>query len=223
MCLQWCHATHQLIDNDIACTHCVLSGALRPDQCCDTCCHRVERDGKPPMCRLTSMGLPLSGGCCHANIVPDTPDDGIMWLDTDDVAPSALAHHRVATIAALFEHSPTAPDYTATVDGGVEVNIEDLARPEVYGVPAPDWDAALGRERPQFVWTDAAEAIATGPRYSDAVMPLIASISQAQASGTLTLERRTELLAEARALLPLPDTWASIVNEAIEILEDLTS
>ena len=48
-------------------------------------------------------------------------------------------------------------------------------------------------------------------------------ISQAQASGTLTLERRAELLAEARALGSLPDTWASIVNEAIEILEDPSS
>jgi hypothetical protein len=223
MCLQWCHATHQLIDNDIACTHCVLSGALRPDQCCDTCCHRVERDGKPPMCRLTSMGLPLSGGCCHANIVPDTPDDGIMWLDTDDVAPSALAHHRVATIAALFEHSPTAPNYTATVDGGVEVNIENLARPEIYGVPAPDWDEALGRERPQFVWTEAAEAIATGPRYSDTVMPLIDAISAALESDDLTLERRAELLAAARALPPLPVPWDEIIKDAIEILEEPTT
>ena len=223
MCLQWCHATHQLIDNDIACTHCVLSGALRPDQCCDTCCHRVERDGKPPMCRLTSMGLPLSGGCCHANIVPDTPDDGIMWLDTDDVAPSALAHHRVPSIAALFERSPTAPGYTPTVDGGVEVNIDDLARPEVYGVPAPDWDAALGRERPQFVWTEAAEAVAAGPRYGDMVMPIIDAISAALESDALTLERRAELLAAARAMEPLPTPWDEIIKDAIEILEDTSS
>jgi hypothetical protein len=223
MCLQWCHATHQLIDNDISCTHCVLFGGLRPDQCCDTCRHRVERDGKSPMCRLTRMGLPLAGGCCHANVIPDAPDGGIMWLDTDDVAPSALAHHRVTTIAALLERSPTAPDYTPTVDGGIEVNIDDLARPEVYGVPAPDWDDALGRERPQFAWTEAAEAIATGPRYSDLVMPLIDTISRAQENGTLTPSRRAELLAAARALLRLPAPWDGIISEAIEILEDPTS
>lgn len=222
MCLQWCHTTHQLIDNDIPCTHCVLSQAPRPDQRCDRCRHRVERDGKPPMCRLTSMGLPLSGGCCHANVVSDTPDSGIMWLDTDDVAPSALAHHRVTTIAALFERSPTAPDYTVTASV-VEVNIEDLARPEVYGVPAPDWDAALGRERPQFVWTEAAEAIATGPRYSDMVMPLIDAIGRAQENGTLTPSRRAELLAAARALLRLPAPWDGIISEAIEILEEPSS
>ena len=219
MCLQWCHATHQLIDNDVACTHCALSQALRPDQRCDMCRHRIARDGKPPMCALTRAGLPLSGGCCHANVAPDTPEGGVMWLDTDDVAPSALAYHRVGTIAALFERSATAPDYTMTA-GGLEVDIESLARPEVYGVPATDWDAALGRERPTFVWTEAALDIARGPRYGDQVMPLIDAIGAAQASGTLTLERRAELLAAARALGLLPDTWASIVNEAMEILED---
>src|SRR5687768_3618274 len=217
MCLQWCHTTHQLIDNDISCSHCVLSEALRPDQRCATCWHRVARDGKPPMCGLTRMGLPLVGGCCHANITPDTPDGGMIWLNTDNVAPSALAHHRVTTIAGLFDHSPTAPSYTPTVGCGIAVNIEDLARPEVFGVPAADWDNALGCT---FVRTAAAEAIASGPRWSDQVMPLIDAIGAAQASGALTPARRAALLADARALPPLPENWASIIDEAIAILED---
>jgi hypothetical protein len=144
----------------------------------------------------------------------------MIWLDTHNVAPSALAHHRVTTIAGLFDHSPTAPGYTPTVGGGIAVNIEDLARPEVFGVPAPDWDNALGRT---FVWTAAAEAITSGPRYSDQVMPLIDAISAAQASGALTPTHRAALLADARALLPLPENWASIIDEAIAILEDTAS
>jgi hypothetical protein len=219
MCLQWCHTTHQLIDNDLPCTHCVLSKALRPDQRCVSCCHHVARDGKSPMCRLTHMGQPLAGGCCHANVIPDMPDDGMMWLTTDDVASSALAHHRVTSIAELFDHSPTAPGYTPTVGGGIAVNIDQLARPEVFGVPAPDWDNAFGRT---VVWTAAAEAIVSGPRYSDHVLPLIEEIAAEQTSGMLTPARRAELLAAAHALLPLPENWAGIVNEAIALLEDTT-
>ena len=84
-------------------------------------------------------------------------------------------------------------------------------------MPAPEWDSALGRT---FVWTAAAEAIASGPRYSDQVMPLINALAAAQADGALTPTRRAALLADARALLPLPEYWASIVDEAIAILED---
>jgi hypothetical protein len=164
------------------------------------------------------MEQPLAGGCCHANVTPDMPDDGIMWLTTDDVASSALDHHRVTSIAELFDHSPTAPGYTPTV-GGIAVNIDQLARPEVFGVPASDWDSAFGRT---MVWTAAAEAIVSGPRCSDQVLPLIEEIAAAQTSGTLTPARRAELLAAAHALLPLPENWAGIVNEAIALLEDIT-
>ncbi len=219
MCLQWCHTTYQLIDNDIACTHCALLGPLRPDQRCATCCHRVDRDDKPPMCGLTRAGLPLAGGCCHAGVKAHA--GGPIWLNTASVAPSALAYHRVETVAALFERSPTAPDYTLADDGCITVDLDTLARPEVYGVPAPEWDAALGRERPAFVWTEAAEAVARGPRYGEQVMPLIDAIGAAQTGGTLSAERRAELLAQARALLPLPESWAGIVMEAIEILEEV--
>jgi hypothetical protein len=73
------------------------------------------------------------------------------------------------------------------------------------------------------VWTEAAEAIATGPRYSDTVMPLIDAISAALESDDLTLERRAELLAAARALPPLPVPWDEIIKDAIEILENPSS
>jgi hypothetical protein len=220
MCLQWCHATNQLIDNDLPCDHCALARALRPDQRCDSCRHRVDRVGKPPMCRLTHMGLPLAGGCCHANVTPLVSEDNVIWISVDEVAPGLMQRRRVTSVAALFDRSESAPEYGTGPGGQIRVTLADLAVPEIYGVPSSGWDAALGRERKAYDWTPEAEAIATGPRYGDIVMPLIEDIGTALEAGTPSAAQRANLLARARGLPPLPERWATIVNEAIALLEE---
>jgi hypothetical protein len=148
------------------------------------------------------MGLPLAGGCCHANVTPLVSEDNVIWISADDVARGLMQRRRVTSVAALFDRSESAPEYETGPGGQIRVTLADLAVPEVYGVPSSGWDAALGREQPAYAWTPETEAIVAGPRYGDIVMPLIEDIGAAFEAGTLSTVQRASLLAQARGLPP---------------------
>lgn len=72
--------------------------------------------------------------CCHWNAPIETRP--ILLLTDMHVAPSVLAMWGVASIAILFARSDSAPDVHEDALGRVEVALNDLALPLVYGVPA---------------------------------------------------------------------------------------
>lgn len=136
MCLQMCHVTRQVIDNDLPCDHCAVRLAHASKQCV-TCRHCRQRAGRPPVCRLTRQSLPAAQTCCHWNA--DTLA-GRVVLDAEDIAPGVMAYHGAGTVAELFGVVTTAtPNFTALAGGGVEVDMDELARPVIYGVVASEW------------------------------------------------------------------------------------
>jgi hypothetical protein len=143
MCLQWCHVQRLIIDNDLPCSGCTRFPAfLLPDnESCLSCQHRREQDDKPAFCSLSQMPLPKAGRCCHWNAEADTRQ--IVQLTTADVAPDVLTIWGVDTVAELFAHSETAPDYEPEGSESVRIDLDDLALPFVYGVPAAHWDDVL--------------------------------------------------------------------------------
>ena len=150
MCLQWCHVTRQLIDNDLPCEHCpdAVRFAHSEHRCADCAHHRMgvptarygfAAAGVPPRpyCGLTRMALPPAGTCCHWNAAL-TPAESVLTLTDADVARGLLRRYRVTSVAALFDESDTAPAYQAQA-GAVRVPLADLAVPEIYGVPSSAW------------------------------------------------------------------------------------
>jgi len=136
MCLQWCHVSAQLIDNDLPCEHC--PDAVRfahAERSCAECCHRrvgtararygfVAEDAPRAYCGLTRMPLPAAGwplalrlpagqttGCCHWN-AELTPPETVLTLTESNVARGLLRRYRVASVAEMFNESDTAPAYT---------------------------------------------------------------------------------------------------------------
>jgi len=143
MCLQFCHVTRQLIDNDIPCHHCpdVIRFAHVGHRC-EGCKHYHPREGKKALCDLTKMPIPLGRTCCHWNV--NIEQTGILRITEDMVAPGLMAWRLASTVRELFDLSETAPEYEVDERGSVVVPLEDLALPDVYGLDATQWDDALG-------------------------------------------------------------------------------
>lgn len=138
MCLQWCHVAHQLIDNDFPCAHCPPERRFaHTGRTCAACRHFVAA---ARLCTLTHEDVPGSA-CCHYDILPDS---GQRFVRREDVAMGLLERYGVAEVAGLFERSETAPECEPQGEGAW-VELADLAVPEVYGLPADEWDAALRR------------------------------------------------------------------------------
>ena len=108
MCLQLCHVTHQIINNDLPCDHCQARFA-HAAQTCQTCAHRVPRAGKSPLCVMTHQRLPKARTCCHWNVARHA--DSILVIDENNIAPGVLAAANARTVAELFDRSDTAPEY----------------------------------------------------------------------------------------------------------------
>ena len=133
MCLQWCHVTRQIIDNDHPCFHCdpgVRFGRARED--CATCRH--VHGGN---CALTAMPIPRERTCCHHNVEP-TPI-GRLELGREHVSIHVLQAHCARDLEDLFWLVESAPEPKVIRRGVIEVQLDDLALPFVYGLPADEW------------------------------------------------------------------------------------
>lgn len=143
VCLQWCHVQNWLINNDVVCTGCEYRDPQRLPTpfSCQTCTHRIGQAETAGMCELTREHLPVIGRCCHWNAA--TCSVITLVLKTADLAPWMDASRG---IVGVFDESDTAPDVMIDAEQQVVVNLDDLSIPLVYGVPSPNWDAAIGFE-----------------------------------------------------------------------------
>jgi hypothetical protein len=144
MCLQWCHATQRLIDNDLPCTWCARFPQSAPqlERTCASCSHLAERNDRPPFCGLSRAGLPLVHACCHWNATLTCGP--LLHIGPANVAPGVLEAWCAPSVAALFERAEGAPGHAVDEGGHVTVALADLALPLVYGVAAGGWSDALG-------------------------------------------------------------------------------
>jgi len=141
MCLQLCHVTNQIINNDLPCEHCAPAVRYAHAQLsCVSCVHYTERPGKPPLCAMTRQRLPKARTCCHWNVARCA--EAILIIGEKDIAPDVLAAANARTVAELFDRSDTAPTYERH-GRNIVVSLEDLSVPEVYGVPSDEWTEAL--------------------------------------------------------------------------------
>jgi len=134
MCLQWCHVTRQIIDNDHPCTHCAPDARFgKTREGCATCRHIRGKT-----CALSAMPLPEERTCCHHNVEP-TPA-GRLVLGEEHVSMHVLRTHRARDLVDLFWLVESAPEPKVIGPGMIEVELEDLATPFIYGIPASEWD-----------------------------------------------------------------------------------
>ena len=133
MCLQWCHVTKQIIHNDHACFHCPTAIRLaRENEDCATCTHY-----RGQTCALTGIAIPAQRNCCHHN-VQATPS-GTLELTADNIHPMQLIFHLVDDLEQLFWLVESAPEPKVIRPGVIQVQLDDLAVPFVYGVPISAW------------------------------------------------------------------------------------
>lgn len=204
MCLQWCHVHRFVIDNDLPCCGCDRSDVARLPAfwSCAQCVNQVVPDAAPPRCGLTRETLPLAGRCCHWQAEPTRQIT--LHLADDDLAPWLAG-----SAAQVFADSPSAPPIRFE-SGRVRVALNDLSVPLVYGVPADEWDAALGWDRPAPLASD--DAGDTGvPRALIAALDALDQNAPALAAALADL---------ADALGPdgaaaLPDGWADIWTQLV--------
>lgn len=141
MCLQWCHVTNQVVDNDYPCLHCPPGIRLaQREHSCSTCQHR-EGAG----CQLTGQRLPLAQSCCHHNARRRNPA-ALLLLTTRNVHPAQLALHGVGNLEALFWAVESAPEPEVIQANELVVRLADLAVPWVYGLPAEAWPGQFPRQ-----------------------------------------------------------------------------
>jgi hypothetical protein len=211
MCLQWCHVRRLLIDNDLPCSGCTRFPAflLPQTESCQSCQHRRAQEGEQVFCSLSQMPLPKAGRCCHWQVEADTRSE--IALTTADVAPDVLAIWNVDTVAELFERSETAPDYEPAGSEGVRVNLDDLALPFVYGVPAAQWEAAL--DGPAIVQGNDVPS-----ELGHAVLALLEADQQNDQEYQQARSRLEELLG-AHPLESLPTAWQELVASALQLTE----
>lgn len=212
MCLQWCHTTKRLIDNDLPCldcTHFPQHGAPAGESCA-TCIHRVASEDTAPFCGLSKAPIPLRAHCCHWNVERESRP--ILLLSDADVAPGVLDMWGVTSIAALFAHSDSAPEVSVEGDGRVQVALDDLAIPLVYGVPAAHWEAALvadGGGWAADVRVDVPSEVAA------AVVALLDALGgQMNADGDAAYEALYDALSR-HPVGALPDPWPAMITEAL--------
>ena len=209
MCLQWCHVQAWLIDNDLPCTGCDRSDPARlPDAwSCASCTHVILRDGLPGICGLTRETLPLAGRCCHWRA--ELASSPVLTLGAADLAPWLA---EVGDVAEVFTASLSAPPISFDSAGRVVVALGDLSVPLVYGVPAPEWDAALG-------WDRSARADAALPADAARLIAITAAL-EALEHGAPAFEQALLCIASASGpgeLAALPDGWRDIVVHLIAL------
>jgi hypothetical protein len=211
MCLQWCHNRRLLIDNDLPCSDCTRFPAflLPQEERCQSCQHRREQDGKPAFCSLSQMPLPKAGRCCHWNVEVDTRSE--ITLTTADVASDLLAIWDVDSVAELFARSETAPDYEQEGSESVRVNLDDLALPFVYGVPAAHWEAAL--DEPAIVQGNGVPS-----ELGHAVLALLEADQQNELEYKQARAGLETLLVQ-HPLESLPMAWQELVASALELTQ----
>ncbi len=215
MCLQWCHVRSWLIDNDLPCMECDHGEADRLPVAwtCVSCTHVIARDGQAGMCNLTRETLPLAGRCCHwcAELTPAVS----LALSTDQLAPWLA---EAGEVVEVFAASPSAPPIAFDAAGRVVVAIDDLSVPLVYGVPALDWDAALGWDMNTLAY---AEVSLDNER-----LVAITTALEALERGAPALEQA--LLYVVAVLGPdelaeLPEGWREIITQLIALGRELYS
>lgn len=129
MCLQWCHVRQMIIHNDFACFHCPSAIHLaKRDEDCSTCLHYAGQT-----CALTKSSIPSQRSCCHHNC--EITQGNTLELTADNIHPMQLIFHNVPDLEALFWAVESAPEPLVIRPGVIQVQMEDLALPLVYGQP----------------------------------------------------------------------------------------
>jgi hypothetical protein len=147
MCLQWCHVRNFLIDNDLPCElWCPEAIRLaRQGECCQDCIHYhpFRTRSLRGQCALTSEMIPLTESCCHRNAVLHVQESVVLRLGKT-VPVELLRAHGISNLRELFWAIESAPDLSADAHtDGIEVSMEALSIPLIYGVSALDWEQAL--------------------------------------------------------------------------------
>jgi len=210
MCLQWCHVRSWLIDNDLPCTGCDRGDAnlLPGTWSCATCQHQRTPAGAAPICGLTCETQPLIDRCCHWQAQP-LADHTMLRLADTDVAPWLPDD-----VISLFAASSSAPDVSQEADR-VVVALRDLSVPLLYGVPAEDWDAALG-------WDTARAATGTADvpaqAVQDAITDALTALEQSPLEGELALTQLMQVLTDTPKL---PTDWQQLITQILTIGRDL--
>jgi hypothetical protein len=133
MCLQWCHVTQQIVHNDHPCFHCPsFIRFAKTNEDCSTCAHF-----RGQTCALTRVLIPAQRNCCHHNVKVTEP--GPLRLTSKNIDPIQLIFHQVSDIEQLFWLVESAPEPKVIRRGVIEVQLDDLALPFVYGLPADEW------------------------------------------------------------------------------------
>lgn len=207
MCLQWCHVRSWLIDNDLPCTGCDRSDVERLPAAwsCVSCTHLIAREGQAGICGLTRESLPLAGRCCHWRV--DLTPTATLALSTAELAPWLADAGEVAEV---FAASPSAPPISFDAAGRIVVAIDDLSVPLVYGVPAPDWDAALGWDMSTPAYSEVS--------LDDERLVAITTALEALEQGAPALEQALLFVTAVIGpgdLADLPEGWREIVMQLI--------
>jgi hypothetical protein len=143
---------------------------------------------------LTHETLPLAGRCCHwqSEVTPAT----VVQIGDADIAP--WLHGSAIDV---FAESPSAPPITFA-DGQIVVALDDWSVPLVYGVPADEWETALG-------WDTGAPSAWDTPADDGRQQAIMAALAALEQGGPMLATALAEL---ASALEPdgaatLPDGW----------------
>ncbi|MHC1733367.1 MAG: hypothetical protein AB9888_15220 [Bacteroidales bacterium] len=178
-----------MIDNDLPCDTCPVDIRFgHKEDRCAACVYAVRRGGDlRDMCRLTQQVLPLANTCCHWNVA--LYQVKLLRLRSADAAPGLLQYYGAKEIHDVFDRSDTAPEYHDTGDS-IEVPLDDLAVPEVYGVVASEWDKVLGFEDAPMpsafdgsVYTSSVAAADTVLAYLTCISDIVTDLDSLQESG----------------------------------------
>jgi hypothetical protein len=147
MCLTWCHVRQRVFNSDVSCDcHCPSTIRLaHVGRTCQSCEHMISRGLQRPLCGLTRQPTPYANSCCHWDATIST---GVRFVGPTDLVDGLLEATEVSSTALLFMESwlaDGAPEVQPEGDG-VYLRVEELALPEVYGVPAYQWDEAIPYE-----------------------------------------------------------------------------
>jgi len=205
MCLQWCHVRSWLIDNDLPCTGCDLRDPqlLPVSWSCASCTHLRPRDGQAGICGLTRETLPLADRCCHWRV--EVAPSAALVLSAAELAPWLA---EATDVAEVFAASPSAPSIACDPTSRVIVAIDDLNVPLVYGVPACDWDAALGWDR----CAPATPEVMIDDVRLVAIMTALEALEQGAPALEQALRSLAAILGPAD-LAELPEGWSQIVSQ----------
>jgi len=134
MCLQWCHVRSLIIHNDHPCLHCLgVIRFARQGEDCSACAHYGGQ-----LCNLTKSAIPAARTCCHHNVNPLQIE--VLDLTEENILPMQLILYQVNNLKELFWLVESAPEPIELPNGALQVRMEDLAVPMVYGLPANEWE-----------------------------------------------------------------------------------